>query len=74
VCLIPIFHSLRPDPPCGRFACYCRGLFSGVGAMSERRRDWWRRSEVLAQIAMALLAALAAGYLARLLMHFAQAH
>jgi hypothetical protein len=42
--------------------------------MPERRRPWWWRSEVLAQIALTLLAALAAGYLARLLLHFAQAH
>jgi hypothetical protein len=46
-----------------------------AGAMSERRRQpWWWRSEVLARIVMALLAAVVAGYLAQLLTQFAQAH
>jgi fructose-specific phosphotransferase system IIC component len=39
--------------------------------MAQRQQPpWWWRSEVLGQVAMALLAAVAAAYLARLLMSY----
>jgi hypothetical protein len=46
-----------------------RPLFLG-DVMAQRPPPWWWQSEVLARIAMALSAALTAGYLARLLTLF----
>jgi fructose-specific phosphotransferase system IIC component len=49
---------------------YIFGLEKGMGwsQMAKRQQPWWWRSEALGQVAVTLFAAVAAAYLARLLM------